>query len=252
MQSPLANQPSLSQPSLSQPDSPSSQVSVQVAGAELILMASRTAWWPAQSALFLADAHFGKAATFRKAGIPIPEGTTVRMLADLSAALSTTSARQLFILGDFIHSSTRSHRDFEADLCAWRQEHATLDITLIRGNHDRHCEEIFAKLDVAICRDDLELGPLTLCHDPLNSSSDSGNSFLVGGHIHPGYRLADRSSKTLPCFWQTRRCLVFPAFGQFTGLAPIRPARDDSIFAILDNQIAKVSQPCGPSRMPAG
>src|SRR6185436_15640126 len=47
-----------------------------VAGEELLLLPERAAYWPAKRALFVADYHLGKAASFRSAGIPLPAGTT--------------------------------------------------------------------------------------------------------------------------------------------------------------------------------
>ena len=43
-----------------------------VAGEKLLLLAERVAYWPAKGALFVADFHLGKAASFRSAGIPLP------------------------------------------------------------------------------------------------------------------------------------------------------------------------------------
>ncbi len=47
-----------------------------VAGEDLVLLAERAVFWPAKKALFVADFHLGKAASFRSAGIPLPSGTT--------------------------------------------------------------------------------------------------------------------------------------------------------------------------------
>lgn len=222
-----------------------SAIRVHLAGTEIVLMGNRTAWWPAESALLLADAHFGKAATFRKAGMPVPAGTTRQMLEELSATLTRTAARRVYVLGDFIHSSTRASRDYEGELSAWRKQHASLSVILVRGNHDRHCTEVFTKLDIQVCNNDLVVGPLTLCHDPTNPGSSPGNGpgpdFRVGGHLHPGYRMPDHGRKTLPCFWLSERFLVFPAFGCFTGLAPVALRPHDSVFAIFNGEIAKIT-----------
>ena len=48
-----------------------------VAGEKLVLLPERVAYWPAKKALFVADFHLGKAASFRSAGIPLPSGTTL-------------------------------------------------------------------------------------------------------------------------------------------------------------------------------
>ena len=51
-------------------------VECEVAGERLVLLPEKAAFWPRTRALFVADFHLGKAATFRSAGIPLPPGTT--------------------------------------------------------------------------------------------------------------------------------------------------------------------------------
>ena len=65
---------------------------IDVAGQELILMPERAAFWERTQTLFIADAHWGKAATFRAHAIPIPMGTTTADLARLTSSLSDDSA----------------------------------------------------------------------------------------------------------------------------------------------------------------
>lgn len=51
---------------------------IQCAGEAVWLLPERALWWPAQRMLMVADAHFGKAATFRARGVPVPAGSTDR------------------------------------------------------------------------------------------------------------------------------------------------------------------------------
>jgi DNA ligase-associated metallophosphoesterase len=221
----------------------SAQLTANVGGTELVLMGNRTAWWPDQNAILLADAHFGKAATFRKAGIPVPAGTTSRMLAEMSETIERICPAQLVILGDFVHSSTRAHCEYESELLAWRRRHSKLHVTLVRGNHDRHCEDLFRALDFDVRAREMIVGPLILCHDPTDPMYLDSERYCLGGHMHPGYFLAGRSTGTLPCFWQTSRYMIFPAFGLFTGLAQIRPGTDDKVYVLYKNEIANVHPP---------
>jgi len=57
-----------------------------VAGEKLVLLAERAVFWPAKKALFVADFHLGKAASFRRAGIPLPSGTTTENAGDIDMA----------------------------------------------------------------------------------------------------------------------------------------------------------------------
>ena len=67
-------------------------------------LAALLLWWPAARMVMVADVHFGKAATFRRAGQPVPHGTTADNLARLDALLAATGADHLVFLGDFLHA----------------------------------------------------------------------------------------------------------------------------------------------------
>ena len=73
-------------------------------GTALQLLPQRALWWPAARMVLVADVHFGKAATFRRAGQPVPHGTTADNLARLDALLAATGADHLVFLGDFLHA----------------------------------------------------------------------------------------------------------------------------------------------------
>ena len=59
---------------------------IEAGGEALALLPEKAAWWPAQRALLVADAHVGKAQSFRRLGVPVPRGTTTETLAALSEA----------------------------------------------------------------------------------------------------------------------------------------------------------------------
>ena len=79
-------------------------LALTVAGAALQLLPERAIWYAAESALFVADLHWGKAAAFRAAYIPVPMGTTGNDLARLTTALTATNAQHLVVLGDLLHA----------------------------------------------------------------------------------------------------------------------------------------------------
>ena len=62
------------------------EVSIEIAGEHVSLMAEHALYWPRSSTLLVADAHFGKAATFRAGGIFVPRGTTTNALTRLDDA----------------------------------------------------------------------------------------------------------------------------------------------------------------------
>ena len=49
---------------------------IDVAGVHLELLADRAVWLAATRTLLIADLHLGKAQSFRRAGVPVPSGTT--------------------------------------------------------------------------------------------------------------------------------------------------------------------------------
>jgi len=60
---------------------------------------------------------------------------------------------------------------------------------------------------------------VALCHHP----QQVARSAVVAGHLHPCVRLYGAANDTvrLPCFWLRTDLLMLPAFGGFTGGAPI-------------------------------
>src|SRR6478752_4639680 len=101
-------------------------------------MAERALYWQREGALIIADLHWGKAATFRAAGVPLPPGTTTDDLARLDRALARTGARRLILLGDLFHARAGRHAAATlVTVAAWRSAHPSLDVLLVRGNHDR-------------------------------------------------------------------------------------------------------------------
>src|SRR5205085_5167632 len=76
---------------------------IAVAGEDVVLHPSGAALLSSHRTLLIADAHFGKAVSFRKLGVPVPHGTTTETLAALDRALADTGADRLVFLGDFLH-----------------------------------------------------------------------------------------------------------------------------------------------------
>lgn len=78
-------------------------IEIEFGDQQLALLPDRAVWWPLARTLFIADSHFGKAATFRAAGLPIPDATETD-LARLDRLLQSTIARRLIVLGDLLHN----------------------------------------------------------------------------------------------------------------------------------------------------
>lgn len=208
---------------------------VEVAGAELWLLADKAVYYPARRALLIADAHFGKAAAYRKLGQPVPHGTTQSNLQRLDALLESHLCEQLIFLGDFLHAPGSHAPATLAALLDWRARHRELAITLIRGNHDKRAGDPPVALDFNVVAEPLLLGPFALQHEPQPHPTHP----VLAGHVHPVYRLQGkgRQSLRLPCFYLRERMTLLPAFGAFTGGMDIKPDADGRVFVVGDNGV---------------
>lgn len=205
-------------------------VSLDWAGEVLTLLPERAIWWARGETVFIADPHFGKAATFRLAGIPVPENSHDEDLKRLSNLLAATKARRLMILGDFFHAKTGRTAATLATLEEWRKFHRRLEIILVRGNHDRKSGDVPAAWDFESVDGPWMLGPFCCRHEP---RADRG-AFVLAGHLHPSHALPDRIGLSLrgPCFYFGKRIAVLPAFGSFTGTHRIDAEANARIFLI--------------------
>lgn len=209
-----------------------------VAGEALHLLAERAAYWPRMRTLLVADAHWGKAAAFRAGGIPVPGGTTTGTLERLDRALARTGAERVVFLGDLLHARAGRQPRTLAALAAWRARHAGLALVLVRGNHDRHAGDPPDELGIHCVDAPLVEPPFALAHHPEPSAA----GFVLAGHLHPGVRLAGGGGlrERLPCFWFGARVGVLPAFGEFTGLADVRPTFGDLLYVVAGNEVIPV------------
>ncbi len=210
-------------------------------GASLTLFAERALWWRERRTLVIADPHWGKAAAFRAAGIPVPEGGTAADLARLSTLLARSAAQRLVILGDCIHARAGRDPAILALIAGWRARHAGLAIALISGNHDRHAGDPPDDWRFTVHRQPIVDGPFAFAHEPLAHPG----GYCLAGHVHPAVRLRDRGGATLrtACFHFARDIALLPAFGSFTGNADIRPTVGDRIFAIGPGAVIEIAVP---------
>ena len=211
---------------------------VRLAGEDVVLLPERALFWPRAATLVAADFHWGKGATFRAAGIPIPTGATGDDLSRLDAALLRTCARRLVVLGDLFHARAgRIASSTLAELRRWRALRPELEILLDRGNHDRHAGDPPEDLHINCLNAPSFVPPFVLRHEP----ADSPDGYTLAGHLHPGMVLSGPGRwERPPCFWLTSRTAVLPAFGSFTGLATVSPEPSDRIFVIADDEVLSV------------
>jgi len=222
---------------------------IRLAGADVALHPTGGAFLPEYQTVLVADAHFGKAVSFRRLGVPVPQGTTTETLMQLTRLLADTGARRMVFLGDFLHSA-RSHA--AATLAAverWRADHAALQLTLVRGNHDDRAGDPPAALGIEVVDEPLALGPFALCHHP----RPVGGAYVLAGHWHPCISVSGRANDRLrlPCFWFGDEAQhpvgVLPALGSFTGMHPVALRDGDRVYGVAGDEVRYVpasSRPC--------
>jgi DNA ligase-associated metallophosphoesterase len=216
----------------------------------LRLLPGGAVFLPRLQMLLVADAHFGKAVSFRRWGVPVPEGTTAGTLERLDTLVSLTAASHVVFLGDFLHSAWAHAPSTQQALAAWRQQNPTLGLTLVRGNHDDRAGDPPASLQMVVVDEPLRVGAdgpgtglgLALCHHP----QPVAGAYVLAGHWHPCVSLsgAARDRLRLPCFWLGDASIhpvgILPAFGSFTGMHPIERRIRDRVFAVAGQVVREV------------
>ena len=209
-----------------------------VAGERLVLLAERAAFWERTRTLLVADPHFGKAATFRAAGIPVPRGTTTGSLTRLDSALDRTRATRIVFLGDFLHAREGREAETTRVVAEWRRRNSSVDMLLVRGNHDARAGDPDPEISIPSVDGPVVERPFVFTHKP--AVSDAG--YVICGHIHPSARLTGpgRERTRLPCFWFGGQTAVLPAFGEFTGVADIDAQPNDRVWVVVDHSVVRV------------
>ena len=216
---------------------------IRLAGEDALLHPTGTLYLSTWQTLLVADAHFGKAVSFRKLGVPVPRGTTGGTLAKLDEAVAATGAKQVVFLGDFLHSRRSHAAGTLGVLQDWRAANPELALTLVRGNHDDRAGDPPASLGFTVVDEPLALGPFALCHHP----RPVDGAYVLAGHWHPCISVTGRAFERLrlPCFWlgddsgqlPGQAVGILPAFGAFTGMHRIELRAGDRIFPVAGDVV---------------
>jgi DNA ligase-associated metallophosphoesterase len=203
----------------------------------ILLLKEKAVWIPSLSSIFIADLHFGKAAHFRKSGIPIPEPIHQEDLINLQNIITAYQPENVYILGDLFHSDWN---DQWIILNQFLGKFINVKFKLILGNHDILPISTYDLSSFEVFQSPLEIGNLILTHEPLEKTQK--DRINLCGHIHPGIRLVGkaRQSIRLSCFFYKPNQLILPAFGKFTGLALIKPDSKDQVFGITNEKVIPI------------
>lgn len=216
----------------------SGPLEIKAGGERMYLLPQRAVFLPEHGALLVADAHIGKAVSFRRLGVPVPAGTTEAALQRLSEALHQTQAQHLVFLGDLLHSVRSRAADTVAAVARWRASRPALQLTLVRGNHDLHAGDPPADWGVQCVDEPLRLGGLALRHHP----DLLDGAYVLAGHVHPSATLGGRAHQRLrlPCFHFGPQVGVLPAFGEFTGTHSLPRGPQDRVYVTTGETVREL------------
>jgi len=202
----------------------------------------RCLYWEEENALIVSDLHLGKSGHFRKEGIAIPQTLYKADLQRLMSQLYLFKANRLIIVGDMTHSKANKELDL---FVRWRKDFPTLEVELIRGNHDILEQAWYEDAGIIVHERKKESGPFLFLHDlqmrkKLEERDRSLYSFT--GHMHPGISIRGKGKQylTFPCFYFAKDYCVLPAFSRFTGTFMVTPEKSETAFAIVENGLIKM------------
>lgn len=177
-----------------------------------------------QGILLLADIHLGKAAHFRKSGIPIPDSIHTDDFLRLHHLIRHYKPGRLIILGDLFHSSYNATWETVRLFFAENYEHTP---ELVQGNHDILEAEHYSFL--RLHTSPLAIPPFLFSHEPLPSEHGTA-LYNLCGHVHPGVVLRVQARQTIraQCFYFGERTGILPAFGKFTGMTGVSFSKEKS------------------------
>ena len=201
------------------------------------MSAERTLFWENESTLIVADLHVGKTGHFRKEGIGVPQQVYKDDLHRLLAQILFFKAERLIIVGDLTHSVANKEMEL---FRKWRKDFSSLDVQLVKGNHDILGERWYGEADINVNSTQLTLKQFVFVHDIAGKlAGNAKDQYVFAGHIHPGVSMRGRGRQSLhfPCFYFTRNYCVLPAFSRFTGTYRVEAKHGENVFAIVENDV---------------
>ena len=199
----------------------------------LILTPDKAMYWEEKRMLILADLHLGKAAHFRKAGIPIAEWVHSKDFSRMESLIRQFTPTDVLFLGDLFHSD---HNNEWHTFQQYLQSKTMIQFHLVLGNHDI-LPSIAYNIPNLLTYNSLKIDPFTFTHIP-----EASSQYNISGHLHPAIQMKGkgRQAVQLPCFYFGKEQAVLPAFGNFTGTAKIKIFKDAHVYVIADDEVLKV------------
>ncbi|UII24422.1 ligase-associated DNA damage response endonuclease PdeM [Fulvivirga maritima] len=209
--------------------------SIDLKGERLQLLPEKALFWEKKRILLLADMHLGKANHFRRSGIAVSSELNNQNVERFINVLHKWQPERVLFMGDLFHSHYNEEWEVLGQVLKY---FPAMSFELIIGNHDIMSEYQYLKHQLLLHEEPLLIEPFSLSHETIENDT----FYNIAGHLHPGVRLKGlgRQSLKLPCFYFGAKYGLLPAFGEFTGLALIKPKKDDQIFVISNQEVLKV------------
>ena len=207
--------------------------SLKLYGQSFVLHPLGGIFWAEKSLLLISDVHLGKVSHFRKFGAAVPRKALHKNYVLLDRIVADFEPFQICFLGDLFHSSLNKEWELFENWVA----KTPAEIILVAGNHDIIAPEKYHQLKIEIFQE-LVMAGFLLTHHP----EEREGLFTFCGHIHPAVKLHGfgRQKLRLSCFFQTKKQMILPAFGEFTGTHALKPSKGDEIYAIVEDTVVKV------------
>ena len=176
------------------------------AGHEFLALPEAALFWPARSALLVADLHFEKASWFSRFGQFLPPHDSQATLDVIEALV----ARAVWSLGDSFHDADGAARLPSKARARLEALTGRLDWLWITGNHDAGMDATPGGRRMV----EAEVDGIWLRHeaDPVDPRPE------ISGHFHPKLRLSVRGRRvSRRCFVGSSSKLILPALGALTG-----------------------------------
>ena len=177
---------------------------------EFVVAGEAALFWPAHSALLVADLHLEKASSYAAIGQMLPPYDSRATLSELAGLVSRFGATAVWCLGDNFHDGGGEARLERGAASLLRNLTTELDWRWIVGNHD---PGIGANWGGRVL-DEMVVDGIVLRHEaePTDSQPE------MSGHFHPKLRQQLRGRMVARrCFVRSNSKLILPAFGALTG-----------------------------------
>jgi DNA ligase-associated metallophosphoesterase len=203
------------------------------------LLPQKAIFWEEKQILIISDVHLGKSHHFRKSGVAVPKFSDYENLQIIANLVTSWKPKQIIFLGDLFHSQANN---YFLDVIAFMQGIRDIQFDLVIGNHDIVHASWYSALSLKIHPSFLEIKDFIFTHEPLLVAEIPESKINICGHIHPCVQLRGkaRQSAILPCFYFSKRQVVLPAFGKFTGNFKIKPQKDDQIFVLVNDVVMAI------------